>query len=221
LGSRSKIAKAKSLVWYPAEIDVSIRPGWFYHTTEDKDVKTPEKLMDIYYSSVGRNGVLLLNIPPDTRGLISDSDVKSLQGFKQQKENTFAVNLLTGAVAKGSNAKKTSVLFDGKDNTAWATKPGDSTIVIDLKLSGSKKFDLLLLQENLRVGQRVESFVLEYKAGDEWKVATKGTTIGYKRLLRFAPVNASEVRLKIISSRLNPAIAEIGLYKQETSEKAR
>jgi Alpha-L-fucosidase len=218
LGSRSKIAEAKSLVWYPAEIDVSIRPGWFYHTTEDRDVKSPEKLMDIYYSSVGRNGVLLLNIPPDTRGLISDSDIKSLQGFKKQKDNTFAVNLLAGAVVKGSNAKKSSVLFDGKDNTVWATKPGDSTVVIDLKLSKSKKFDLLLLQENLRIGQRVENFVLEYKAGDEWKEAAKGTTIGYKRLLRFDPVTASEIRLRIVSSRLNPAIAEIGLYKQAPKE---
>ena len=219
LGSRAKITKAKSLVWYPAEIDVSIRPGWFYHPTEDAKVKSPEKLMDIYYSSVGRNGVLLLNIPPDTRGLISESDISSLKGFRSHIDQTFANNLLKGAMLKGSNEKKANVLYDRKVHTWLKTKPNESEVVMEFKMDKVQTFDLLLLQENLEIGQRVEQFVFEYKNDGEWKKATEGTTIGFKRLLRFPSVRANEVRLRIISSRLNPAIAEIGLYQRTAGTK--
>lgn len=213
LGSRIKIVKAKSLVWYPAEIDVSIRPGWFHHPAEDTKVKTPEKLMDIYYSSVGRNGVLLLNIPPDKRGLISDSDVRSLTGFRKYLDETFENNLLKSAKVNGNASKKTASLFDGKDSSYWKTgKKGEGHLLLNFELGKAQKFDVLLLQENLQIGQRVEQFVLEYKEGTTWKKATEGTTIGYKRLLRFPAVTARELRLKIISSRLQPAIAEVGLY---------
>lgn len=212
LGSRAKIAKAKSLVWYPAEIDVSIRPGWFHHPAEDTKVKTPEKLMDIYYSSVGRNGVLLLNIPPDKKGKINDSDVNALTGFRKHLEETFENNLLKSATLKGSTVKKTNLLFDGKDSSYWKTGKTEGNLVMEFKLDKDQRFNLLLLQENLRIGQRVEEFVLEYKEGDVWKKATEGTTIGYKRLLRFPSVTARELRLTILSSRLQPAIAEVGLY---------
>jgi len=211
LGSRAKIVKAKSLVWYPAEIDVSIRPGWFYHATEDDKVKTPEKLTDIYFSSVGRNGVLLLNIPPTTDGLISDSDIKALNGFKQQLNKTFSTNLLTASLKEKGNK---NTLLDNNTNTYWSAKAKDNTLTLSFKMNNAQKFDVLLLQENLKIGQRVEKFVLEYKIGNEWKLITEGTTIGFKRLLRFPEVTASEVRLRILSSRLNPALSEIALYKQ-------
>ena len=93
LGSREKIKNAKALVWYPSETDVSIRPGWFYHADQDNRVKTPEKLVDIYYSSVGRNSVLLLNIPPDKRGRIHDNDIKSLMGMRKILDQTFAIRI--------------------------------------------------------------------------------------------------------------------------------
>ncbi|MFD2918244.1 alpha-L-fucosidase [Terrimonas rubra] len=213
LGSRAKILKAKSLVWYPAETDVSIRPGWFYHPAEDNKVKTPEKLMDIYFSSVGRNGVLLLNIPPDTRGLIHEQDVKSLTGWKKLKDQTFAHNLLRKAsiTAKGKNAK---VLVDGRTDTDWTTTGKDSTAVITFTLPVEQEFDVLLLQENIAKGQRIENFVLEVEQGGEWKKVTSGTTVGYKRLLRFAPVKAKKIRLSITQCRTQPVLAEIGLYKQ-------
>lgn len=212
LGSRKVLAKAKSLVWYPAEIDVSIRPGWFHHPEENSKVKSPDKLMDIYYSSVGRNGVLLLNIPPDKEGLINESDVNALQGFKRQMEETFADNVLKSAQVTNATAKKISILFDGKDNTYWKMSSKTAPYVLEFKMDQAKKFDVLSLQENLAMGQRVESFTLEYKVGEDWKKITEGSTIGYKRLLRFPAVTAKEVRLTILSSRLQPAIAEIGLY---------
>lgn len=211
LGSREVIFKAKSLVWYPAETDVSIRPGWFYHPAEDNKVKSPEKLLDIYFSSVGRNGVLLLNIPPDKNGLIHQSDIAALAGFDALKKKVFEKNLLTGAQIAGSNRQHLKALLDEKPNTFLPTK--DSTLTIPFKTAAPVTFDVLLLQENIEKGQRVEAFVLEYKEGNEWKIATQGTTIGHKRLLRFPSVTASEIRLKITQSRLNPYLSDVGLYK--------
>lgn len=213
LGSRAKILKSKSLVWYPAEIDVSIRPGWFHHPAEDTRVKTPEKLLDIYFSSVGRNGVLLLNIPPDKRGLITDYDIKVLKEWRRLIDQTFANNLLKGATISSPNGSNGKNMLDGKDATHWTTKAKDTSGIIEFKLKENTPFDVLLLQENIRVGQRIEKFVLEYKDGEEWKKITEGTTVGFKRLLRFEPVQATQVRLRIESSRLNPTIAEMGLYK--------
>ena len=93
LGGREKIQKAETLIWYPSEVDVSIRPGWFYHADQDSLVKSPEQLVDIWYSSVGRNSVLLLNLPPDRRGLIHENDVAALKGMKQILDVTFSNNL--------------------------------------------------------------------------------------------------------------------------------
>lgn len=212
LGSREKILKAKGLVWYPAETDVSIRPGWFYHSYEDDKVKTAEKLLDIYFNSVGRNGVLLLNIPPDKRGLVHENDVAVLKQWKQLRDEIFRTNLAKNAVLKPANVTKVKSLLDGNNATHFSTKGKDTAMVIELQLKTAAAFNVLLLQENIRQGQRVESFELEYWNGTTWVIAAKGTTIGYKRLLRFNEVNSGRVRLKILSSRLNPCIAEIGLY---------
>lgn len=214
LGSREKIRTAKGLVWYPAETDVSIRPGWFYHAAEDNKVKTPEQLLDIYYSSVGRNGVLLLNIPPDRRGLVHENDVKNLQEWKKTIDQTFAHNLLHKAKISTPNGTRAKSLLDNQYHSYWSTQGGDSVAVIGFKLKNPATFDVLLLQENITVGQRIEKFVLEYKDGTEWKQITEGTTVGYKRLLRFSPMQAKEVRLRILSSRLNPTLSAMGLYKQ-------
>jgi alpha-L-fucosidase len=212
LGSREKIINAKGLVWYPAETDVSIRPGWFYHPEQDDKVKTPEKLLDIYYSSVGRNSVLLLNIPPDKRGIIHENDVAILKAWKKAITATFSVNLASGAATNiGKNGK---YILDGDYDTYWIARKKDTTAVIELNLKQISTFDVLLLQENITVGQRIEKFVLEYLAGNEWKTITSGTTVGYKRLIRFSPVTANKVRLRILSSRLNPTLSELGLYKQ-------
>jgi alpha-L-fucosidase len=214
LGSRAKIRDAAALVWYPAEIDVSIRPGWFYHATEDDKVKTPAKLLDIYNSSVGRNGVLLLNIPPDKRGLLAQPDVNALKGFSKLLTDTYATNLLKGSTVSNLGASQTAALLDNAYHTYWTTTGRDTTATLSFALPKSQTFNVLRLQENIALGQRIESFVLEYKSGAEWKTATTGTTVGYKRILTFAPVQARQVRLRIISSRLSPTLSAIGLYQQ-------
>lgn len=214
LGSRAKILKAKSLMWYPAETDVSIRPGWFYHPAEDSAVKSPQKLMDIYYSSVGRNGVLLLNIPPDKRGLIHENDVRSLLQWKRMRDETFAVNLLASSV-KGDSKEKRD-LTDNDNRTVWTTKKNDSTGVIEFVLKSPQRFDVLLLQEDIRKGQRIERFRVEYKDPhkNEWQPLVRGTTVGYKRIFRFPAVEGNALRIIIESSRTNPILAEVGLYKE-------
>ena len=214
LGGRSKILAAKGLVWYPAEADVSIRDGWFYHKDQDDKIKSPEKLMDIYFSSVGRNCVLLMNVPPDRNGLISDSDVNVLKAWTTIRKKIFANNLVKGAALTASNGKNVQSMADDKYATNYIAGASDTSATININLKKATTFDLLLLQENIAIGQRIEKFVLEYKEGNEWKQATAGTTVGYKRLLRFEPVKAKEVRLRILSSRLAPTLSAIGLYKQ-------
>lgn len=213
-GGRSKLVNATGLVWYPAETDVSIRPGWFYHAGEDNKVKSPEKLLDIYYNSVGKNSVLLLNIPPDKNGLINENDIKNLKEWTRLREETFKVNLAKGATIISPNGINTKALLDGKYNTNWTTKAKDSTAVIELNLKTAKTFDVISVQENISIGQRVEKFAFEYWDGKEWKNAAQGTTIGYKRLIKFKPITASKIRLRIEESRLNPTISEFGIYKQ-------
>jgi alpha-L-fucosidase len=213
-GTRPAIAKAEYLLWYPAETDVSIRPGWFYHTTQDTSVKTPDKLFDIYCSSVGRNGVLLLNMPPDTRGLIHEKDVETLEGFASIITKTFANNLLVDACISCSNGDKLAALTDHDYDTYWITNGQDTTSVIEFDFEEDILFDLFVLQENIKKGQRIETFKLEYNDGNSWKEITSGTTVGYKRILRFDPLWAKQIRLRIESSRSNPTLSEIGLYKQ-------
>lgn len=214
LGSREKLRTAKGLVWYPAETDVSIRPGWFYHANEDNQVKTPQQLLDIYYASVGRNGVLLLNLPPDRRGLVHEQDAKHLREWKGLIDQTFTNNLLHGASVTGASRKRAKALLDNQYNTYWIGQKDDTTATLEFTLKEPGEFDVLMLQEQVALGQRIEHFVLEYLSGGEWKKAAEGTTVGYKRLLRFDPVRASRVRLRILSSRTEPTLSAIGLYRQ-------
>lgn len=214
IGGRNKILKTNALAWYPSEVDVSIRPSWGYLSTEDTLVKTPEKLMDIYYSSVGKNSLLLLNVPPDSRGLINEADIKALMAFKGVRDETFKTNLLEGSEIKatenrsGFNASK---MLNG--NTYWTTPEGVTNAVIEFDMKTDKTFDRLLVQENIENGQRVETFIFEAWENGHWVKICNGTTIGYKRILRFPVTTSSNVRLRITGSRDCPEIKYVGLYK--------
>jgi alpha-L-fucosidase len=214
LGSREKIMHAKGLVWYPAETDVSTRPGWFYHPEENDKVKSPGKLLDIYFHSVGRNSVLLMNIPPDKEGLINEADIKNLREWTKMRRDIFRNNFIKGAKIITKNGINSNAVFDGNYDSYWTTRGKDTTATIECILKKRSSFNVLMLQENISVGQRIEKFQLEYWDGKEWKKATKGTTVGYKRLLQFPEVSTNKVRLQIESSRLNPTLSEIGLYNE-------
>ncbi len=212
LGSRSAIKEAKALVWYPAETDVSIRPSWFYDPAEDNRPKTPEKLLDIYFHSIGANSVLLLNLPPDKRGLIHENDVKSLQGLAAIVDELFEENFAEKARVRSDGINE-QALIDGDNTSNWTTKKDKEEGTIEITLPSAQTIDVLALQENIRIGQRIEKFRLEYFDGTGWMQAAEGTTVGYKRLLRFEPVTAADFRLVIEASRLNPTLSELGLYK--------
>jgi len=202
--------------WVPGECDVSIRDSWFWH--KDQQPKSVEQLLDIYFKSVGRNGVLLLNVPPDDRGLLADSDVERLRQFRRALDSIFKNDLAANKLATASNVRGGSSDFragralDGILDTYWATDDSLVSGWIEVDLGKSEKFNLARLQEPIAMGQRVEAYHLEIGDGQTWNTVARGTTIGYKKLDRFAAVTARRVRLVIDKSQACPLIAEFGLY---------
>ncbi len=225
LGSRRRVLGAPYLHWYPAEADVSIRPGWFYRASEEPLVKSVRQLLDVYYYSVGRSAVLLLNLPPDKRGLIPDLDAQRAREFGAKLRATFATNLLAGAqVTSTSNSQEDvksqpSHTIDGDPRTYWRAEdwcgPAELIFVLEKPVS----FNRILLQERIELGQRIERFALDAWERDTWQEIAHGTTVGYKRLLRLrSPVTTGRVRLRIPEARAAPTLAEVGVFLGPWSE---
>jgi alpha-L-fucosidase len=208
--------------WVPAECDVSIRPGWFHHADQDGAVKTLVELLDIYYRSVGRNAVLLLNVPPDQRGLIHENDVARLAELRAVLDETFRVNLAAGkpvlAGAAGGSAEPVTVLTDGDSHTAWQAPAGARRVSMTVDLGTPTTFDRISLQEDIRHGQRVRAFTVEAWNGTAWNKLVEGTTVGYKRLLRIPSVEATQVRWTIEDARAAPWLAEFGVFRASPRE---
>lgn len=204
--------------WIPAEVDVSIRPGWFYHAAEDSLVKTPERLFEIYLSSVGRGSTLLLNIPPDKRGLFHENDVKSLKGFKALLDKTFANNLAKHALVTAGSYRGHSKEFaasnitDGNKNTYWATDDDVTDGSFEINLATPSVIKYIVLQEYIKLGQRVKTFQVEVWKGNAWSKVADATTIGYKRILKIEPVETNKIRINITSSKACPVISNVEVY---------
>jgi alpha-L-fucosidase len=204
--------------WVPGEVNTSIRPGWFYHTYEDNRVKTLPKLLDIYYSSFGRNATLLLNFPIDTRGLIHENDAKASRELAAAIKETFAVNLAEKAKVTASNIRGNSKDFgaektiDGNKETYWATDDGITNASLTIDFPKPTTFNRFLVQEYIRLGQRVKAFTVEAFVDGAWKEVAKATTIGYKRILRFPGVKATRARFTITDSKSCPVISNLGIY---------
>jgi alpha-L-fucosidase len=204
--------------WVPPEVDVSIRPGWFYHTAEDARVKPVERLLDIYEKSVGRGANLLLNVPPDRRGLIADVDAQRLRDFRAARDAAFRVDLARTAKATATGLRGGSETFsagrvnDGRPDTYWATDDGVTTGSVELALAKPERVERVVLQEYIALGQRVEAWTVEAEVDGAWTQVGAGTTVGRKRILRFAPVVASRVRVNITKSRACPTLAAVGVY---------
>jgi alpha-L-fucosidase len=218
LGSLAALGDGANLIWYPAETDVSIRPGWFYHAREDGRVKSVEQLLDIYFKSVGRNSVLLLNLPPDRRGLVHENDVQRLREFRKGLDAIFAENLAAGARATASAVKGNDPAFaadkitDSDKQTYWTTNDGTAAATIELDLGKPRTFNVAELAEHIETGQRISQFALDAWDGGDWKEVIRGTTVGYKRLLRFGDVTTSKVRVRLLDSRVCPTLSGLGLY---------
>jgi alpha-L-fucosidase len=217
LGSRAKLVPGSHLWWYPAEVNTSILYGWFWHP--QKRVKTASDMVDLYYQSVGRNGNMLLNLPPDTRGLIPDNQLASLRLMAQVIGETFAKDLAGGGKVLADTSApghKPSRILDGNLGTWWEAARGHMQATLTLQLPARVTFDVLSLQEAVdHRGQHIENFAVDVWSGSDWKQMDAQTTIGHKRLLRWeTPVTSDRVRIRITGARLEPTLAEIGLFKQ-------
>lgn len=193
-GSREVLTKANELFWYPSEVDVSIRPGWFYHADQDAQVRSLPNLVNIYFQSVGYNSVLLLNIPPDKRGLIHEVDTQRIKELADYLKKTFADN----QVVKG--------------DALWQAKSND---VKEYRVKKGALVNTFLIQEDISKGQRVENFTVEVYTNGAWRHAGEGTTVGYKRLIRFSDSKAEKVRVTMKSARGTASITNVGLYYAE------
>ena len=197
----------------PTETDVSIRPGWYYHPEEDDKVKSLEKLIDIYFNSVGLNSSLLLNIPVDTRGLIHENDTKRLYELNNYIRNTFSNNFfMESKMYFNDTSHPIDKLIDNKISTMCPFKTKLNN-VIEISLNENKIVDIFKISENINLGQRVKKFRLEALVDDNWVTIEEGTTIGSKRLIKFEPIEIKKLKFTIIDSKDIPMISEIGIYK--------
>lgn len=212
LGSRSVILKESELVWYPAEVDTSIRTGWFYHPEEDGMVRTSEELMNIYLDSVGANASLLLNIPPDTHGQISKPDCESLKALGEKIQILFANEVTKRAeiIADSSErGREISFALDGKNDTFWKSGKGWERGSILLRFEKPQKLSCVVLGEHLLTGQRIE----EGEIIADGKKIMDFTVVGHKRICRFDSVTVKELMVKITACRLEPTLRLLAVYE--------
>ncbi|MBB5394720.1 alpha-L-fucosidase [Mucilaginibacter sp. AK015] len=208
--------------WMPAECDVSLRPGWFYHQRQDDSVKTPQVLLKLYYQSVGRGAALDLGLSPDRTGQLSANDVASLKAFGDILKRTFAVNLAKGATLTASNTRGHNQakfgpanLLDADRYTYWSTDDKVHTPQLILDLHQSKTFNVIRLRENIKLGQRIEEVAVDTWQNGRWKEVAKATSIGGNRLIKLDnDITTSKVRLRIIKSPACIALSDFGLYKE-------
>lgn len=197
----------------PTETDVSIRPGWYYHPEEDDKVKSLDKLIDIYFNSIGLNSSLLLNIPVDKRGLIHENDAQRMLELNQFIKNTFKNNLIKNSNLSFNNkSHPINKIVDRNIDTFYPFKSNKNNI-IDISLDIEKLVDVFEISENVNLGQRVKEFIFEIKVNEKWVTIEKGTTIGMKRLIKFEPTIIKELRFTIVDSKDIPLVSELGLYK--------
>jgi alpha-L-fucosidase len=224
LGSRAKLTPGSFLWWYPAEVNVTILANGAWFWAPQKHPRHLAELVDIYYRAIGRNGNLILNLSPDTRGLIPDDQVEALSRMAQVVNDTFATDLAAGGKLAADNSNATnspSLALDGNLDTWWEAAPGKTNGTLTLTLPKAVTFDVVSLQEAVdHRGQRIESFAIEAWNGSDWVAAEKTSsdelsTVGHRRLIRLkSPVTTSQVRIRITASRLEPTLAEIGLFQQ-------
>ena len=184
---------ADGTVWRPGETDVSIRPAWFYRESQDLQVRPPDDLVRLYFTSVGRNSKLLLNVPPTRAGLLHATDVASLQGMRTQLDTILARDLALGLPMRWRSTGARSAVGE-------VELPADSTVSI------------LDLREDIEFGQVVSRYVLEGSTGAEWRELARGTTIGYRRLERVAPVRVRRLRLTVLEALEPPSPVALGCF---------
>ena len=204
--------------WLPAECDVSIRPGWFYHSSEDDKVKSAETLLDLYFKSVGRGASLLLNIPPDKTGQFHPNDVQNLQEFRRLREQIFSRDLTSTAHIEANNIRGNSHRFsaqnlvDNNTDTYWSTDDNISEAEVIFEFQNAVSFNTIGIREYLPLGQRVDNFTLEIEKGGVWQSYYRGTAIGNLCLVREQKCSTQKIRFRCKSNFVCPAISEFKVY---------
>lgn len=211
LGSRNVLAGERDLIWYPAEVNTSIRPGWFYHSSEDDQVKSLEVLKKVYMGSVGGNATFLLNIPPDRRGLFHENDVKRLIEFGNFLKESFAVNLVERAqIAYNGSIDTTDAL---KKDTYSDYFEADTPITChEFYWDEPVRIQYIVLKEHIGFSQRVEAFEIYCVEGDQEVVIGKGTVIGYKKIIHVGGIRTKHLKIRITDSRVHPVLSFVGMY---------
>jgi len=205
--------------WLPAEVNTSIRPGWYYHPGEDHQVKSLEHLVKIYYESIGRNGNFLLNLPVDARGLVHEKDVEQLIALKKQIDKDFAMELAKGKKITASDVRGNNPDYeagnsnDGKSETYWATNDGVTQGWLSVEFNEPTEVNRLLIQEYIPLGQRVQNFIVEAEVDDKWIELDQQTTIGHRRIIKFETVKATKIRVDFKEAKGPLAISNFELYR--------
>ena len=216
LGSRKQIKKCNKLIWYPAEVDVSLRKGWFYHSSEDYSVKPLSKLMEIYYNSVGANACFLLNIPPTPEGKIHEKDIETLLSMGAQLEIDFNENLAEGSIITDNrhldenHTGQMALSYDPEEYWHSGDNPEGSELILDL--GDEYDIDKIVLGEHIRTGQQIEKFKLYANINGKWKKLASETVIGYKRICRFDEIRVRYFKLVIEKARCFATISKFEAY---------
>ncbi len=211
--------------WIPAECDVPLRPGWFYHPEQDQLVKTPDQLFDLYLKSVGRGAALNLGLAPNTEGLLHPTDVASLAAFGKKLTETFGTNLAVGAELEPSNIRDNHTEYFGTDNlldddrySYWATDDDETSPELVIDLGSKKTFDLIRLRENIKLGQRLDSVWVDVWEGGEWTPLARATSIGSSRIIPLPEaIAAQRLRLRFFAP-VAVAVSDFGLFKTASSD---
>lgn len=216
LGSLDVLKDEKDFIWYPAEVDTSIRPGWFYHKHEDDKVRSLDTLLDIYYNSVGGNASLLLNIPVDQRGLVHENEVERLAQMGDYIKQTFASNIAPNSCVTTTSQYEPA--YDVKHvltQEATYFKPAKDVECVTLHFQLDKEYSInhVVLQEQLMESQRIEAFEIWVKENDELKKVYNNTVVGSKRICKFHAVTTDVVEIRITSSRIYPTLKFVGIYE--------
>ena len=218
LGSRECLQSEERLAYYPAETDVSIRPGWFYHEEEDDQVRSFENLKEIYLSSVGGNTTLLLNLPPMKNGKLHPTDVQNVKMLGDFIKDTFKENLVDIAEIQTTPEQDVEgnhgdVLRTDSYESVFKNEDGNRELIIDLKWKEKKTLSYLVLKEAIPFSQRVEKFSIWYTTTDgEKEKLTEATTIGYKKIIDLRKVETDALEIHIEDSRVAPVISFVGVY---------
>lgn len=205
-------------LWVPSEVNTSIRPGWLFHESENNKVKSVNQLIKNWYYSVGMNGGFILNLPPDKRGLIHDNDIKSVQGLKKYFDEAFSVDYSDNAEVSTSNVRgnvskfNADHAFDDDLESYWATDDTINNAFVEVDFGKTTEINALLLQEYIRLGQRIERFTVEALQDNKYTEVAKGITIGNRRLIKFKTIKTSKIKIKF-NGKASLVISNIEVYR--------